>query len=131
MRSLAFISVALSLLLALAQDGGILGPTTSLQALGYSCDLSKCQLPNCNCASATPPGGLQPVSQTRPSLSLGLGLYLPDVPMIITDTLYLDLSRTSPSSSYSLPMMPSNPTLWIRSTNSSPNAKIQMGAQSK
>ncbi|KAF8204065.1 hypothetical protein BJ912DRAFT_941794 [Pholiota molesta] len=51
---------ALLPLLALAQDGSIDGPTSSAQAAGYSCDASKCQLPNCNCASTSPPGGLQP-----------------------------------------------------------------------
>jgi hypothetical protein len=48
--------------LVAAQDGGISGPTSSPQAAGYSCDASKCQLPNCNCASTSPPGGLKPVS---------------------------------------------------------------------
>lgn len=45
---------------ALAQDGSITGPTSSSQAAGYSCDASKCKLPNCNCASTDPPGGLDP-----------------------------------------------------------------------
>ncbi|KAI0304725.1 hypothetical protein BC826DRAFT_1100522 [Russula brevipes] len=45
---------------ALAQDGSIGGPTTSSEAAGYSCDTSKCKLPNCNCASTSPPGGLSP-----------------------------------------------------------------------
>jgi hypothetical protein len=55
---------ALTLLpwLIAAQDGSIDGPTSSAGAAGYSCDPSKCQLPNCNCASVNPPGGLQPVS---------------------------------------------------------------------
>ncbi len=53
---------ALLPLLSFAQDGGIDGPTSSADAAGYSCDASKCQLPNCNCASTTPPGGLDPVS---------------------------------------------------------------------
>ncbi|KAI0066583.1 hypothetical protein BV25DRAFT_1868240 [Artomyces pyxidatus] len=44
--------------LVVAQDGGITGPGTSPAAAGYSCDASKCQLPNCNCASTKPPGGL-------------------------------------------------------------------------
>lgn len=52
--------LALLPLLALAQDGGISGPTTSPDALGYSCDPTKCQLPKCNCASTSPPGGLKP-----------------------------------------------------------------------
>ncbi|KAJ3490417.1 hypothetical protein NLJ89_g11432 [Agrocybe chaxingu] len=51
---------ALLPLLALAQDGGITGPTTSPDAAGYSCDPSRCQLPNCHCASTSPPGGLDP-----------------------------------------------------------------------
>ncbi|KZT27524.1 hypothetical protein NEOLEDRAFT_1130497 [Neolentinus lepideus HHB14362 ss-1] len=46
--------------LVLAQDGSISGPTSSSNAAGYSCDTSKCQLPNCNCASTSPPGGLNP-----------------------------------------------------------------------
>ncbi|KIM69924.1 hypothetical protein SCLCIDRAFT_1207170 [Scleroderma citrinum Foug A] len=43
-----------------AQDGGITGPTTSTGAAGYNCDNTQCNLPNCNCASASPPGGLDP-----------------------------------------------------------------------
>lgn len=46
--------------LALAQDGSVTGATSSASAAGYSCDPSKCQLPNCNCASTSPPGGLSP-----------------------------------------------------------------------
>ena len=57
----------------LAQDEGTLsGPTSSAAAAGYSCDASKCQLPNCNCASTAPPGGLSPVSSSslgRPAAS--------------------------------------------------------------
>lgn len=46
-----------------AQDEGTLsGPTSSAAAAGYSCDPSKCKLPDCNCASTDPPGGLDPVS---------------------------------------------------------------------
>lgn len=52
--------VLLAPLLALAQDGGITGAQTSSAAAGYSCDPSQCKLPSCNCASVTPPGGLQP-----------------------------------------------------------------------
>ena len=62
MRSSALISVALSSVLVLAQDMEIMGTTTSPQTFGYSCDPSKCHLPDCNCASVSPPGGLQPVS---------------------------------------------------------------------
>jgi hypothetical protein len=47
-------------LLVLAQDGGIDGPTSSAAAAGYSCDATKCVLPNCACASTSPPGGLKP-----------------------------------------------------------------------
>ncbi|KAJ7589709.1 hypothetical protein C8J56DRAFT_826958 [Mycena floridula] len=47
-------------LLVKAQDGGITGAQTSADAAGYSCDSSQCKLPNCNCASLTPPGGLKP-----------------------------------------------------------------------
>jgi hypothetical protein len=43
-----------------AQDGGIDGAQSSPEAAGYSCDPSKCKLPNCNCASTNPPGGLKP-----------------------------------------------------------------------
>lgn len=53
---------ALLPLLVAAQDGGISGPTSSSGAAGYSCDPTKCKLPNCNCASTSPPGGLSPVS---------------------------------------------------------------------
>ncbi|KAF8555101.1 hypothetical protein OG21DRAFT_1508030 [Imleria badia] len=44
--------------LVAAQDGSISGPTTSISAASYSCDPDKCQLPKCNCASTSPPGGL-------------------------------------------------------------------------
>jgi len=47
-------------LLVFAQDGGITGPKSSTQAAGYSCDANKCKLPDCNCASPNPPGGLKP-----------------------------------------------------------------------
>ncbi|KAJ7589601.1 hypothetical protein C8J56DRAFT_1049242 [Mycena floridula] len=52
--------VILPLLAAAQDDGGISGAQTSADAAGYSCDASKCKLPTCNCASLTPPGGLQP-----------------------------------------------------------------------
>ncbi|EEB94940.1 hypothetical protein MPER_06170, partial [Moniliophthora perniciosa FA553] len=41
-----------------AQDGVVSGPQTSPEAAGYLCDASKCKLPSCNCASTSPPGGL-------------------------------------------------------------------------
>ena len=51
----------------LAQDEGTLsGPTSSASAAGYSCDATKCKLPDCNCASTDPPGGLDPVSTSDP-----------------------------------------------------------------
>lgn len=46
---------------ATAQDGSISGPQSSPEAAGYSCDPTQCKLPNCNCASTDPPGGLDPV----------------------------------------------------------------------
>ncbi|KAF7363099.1 hypothetical protein MVEN_00662300 [Mycena venus] len=52
--------LAISALLAVAQDGSIIGSTSSSVAAGYSCDASKCKLPSCNCASTSPPGGLNP-----------------------------------------------------------------------
>ncbi|KAF8999717.1 hypothetical protein BDZ89DRAFT_1027793 [Hymenopellis radicata] len=59
MLNVAFL-LSLSPLLALAQDGVITGPTSSVEAAGYSCDPSTCQLPDCHCASTDPPGGLDP-----------------------------------------------------------------------
>ncbi|KAK7464092.1 hypothetical protein VKT23_006253 [Stygiomarasmius scandens] len=47
-------------LVSAQEEGSISGPTTSSEAAGYSCDASKCQLPDCNCASTSPPGGLDP-----------------------------------------------------------------------
>ncbi|KZP04662.1 hypothetical protein FIBSPDRAFT_1054534 [Athelia psychrophila] len=55
-----FSALALVPVLVAAQDGGITGPTSSPAAAGYSCDPSQCKLPNCNCASTSPPGGLSP-----------------------------------------------------------------------
>jgi hypothetical protein len=51
-----------SLVSAQGDDGSISGPTSSPQAAGYSCDPTKCKLPSCNCASTSPPGGLNAVS---------------------------------------------------------------------
>jgi len=56
---------ALLPLLILAQDGSLDGPASSADSAGYSCDPSECRLPKCNCASAKPPGGLNPVSTLR------------------------------------------------------------------
>ncbi|KAK7063548.1 family 4 carbohydrate esterase [Favolaschia claudopus] len=55
---LSLVFFLLPILQALAQDGSISGATSSSAAAGYSCDASKCKLPNCNCASTSPPGGL-------------------------------------------------------------------------
>jgi len=56
-----FLLIALGPILGFAQDGSIGdSPLSSTEAAGYSCDASKCQLPNCNCASTSPPGGLKP-----------------------------------------------------------------------
>ncbi|KAF8324048.1 hypothetical protein DL93DRAFT_2049050 [Clavulina sp. PMI_390] len=41
-----------------AQDGSVTGPTSSPSAANYSCDASKCVLPNCRCASTDIPGGI-------------------------------------------------------------------------
>ncbi|KAF5385148.1 hypothetical protein D9615_000983 [Tricholomella constricta] len=57
---LPFTLLALTPILVFAQDGGIDGATTSVEAAGYSCDPSKCKLPDCNCASTSPPGGIKP-----------------------------------------------------------------------
>ena len=58
----AFVLLALFAGAFAQDDGSITGPTSSPEAAGYSCDASKCQLPNCHCASTDPPGGLDPVS---------------------------------------------------------------------
>lgn len=60
--SIALLAWSLCASVVYGQDGAVTGPTSSAQAAGYSCDTSKCQLPNCNCASTSPPGGLSPVS---------------------------------------------------------------------
>ncbi|KAK1229475.1 hypothetical protein PQX77_007473 [Marasmius sp. AFHP31] len=59
MVSFAWLVVSLASFVV-AQDGAISGAQTSPAAAGYSCDPSQCQLPKCNCASTSPPGGLQP-----------------------------------------------------------------------
>ncbi|ORZ08349.1 hypothetical protein BCR42DRAFT_455530 [Absidia repens] len=43
---------------AIAQEGAVAGGTQTASA--YSCDPNTCKLPNCLCASTSPPGGLQP-----------------------------------------------------------------------
>jgi len=64
MRLYAWALSALLPGIALAQDGGISGPVSSKAAARYSCDVNRCKLPNCNCASTSPPGGLNPVSDS-------------------------------------------------------------------
>lgn len=54
-------SLALLPLLGSAQDGSLTGPTTTPNGANYSCDATQCELPDCNCASQSPPGGLSPV----------------------------------------------------------------------
>ncbi|KAK0551057.1 hypothetical protein OC846_003435 [Tilletia horrida] len=41
-------------------EGQIVGNSAGASGAGYSCDPSKCKLPNCQCASTSPPGGLKP-----------------------------------------------------------------------
>ncbi|KAE9397435.1 hypothetical protein BT96DRAFT_957907 [Gymnopus androsaceus JB14] len=53
--SIALLAWSLCATVVVGQDGSVTGPTSSAQAAGYSCDPSKCQLPNCNCASTSPP----------------------------------------------------------------------------
>lgn len=48
-------------LVGYAQDGSLTGPTTTPGGANYSCDATLCKLPDCNCASTSPPGGLSPV----------------------------------------------------------------------
>ena len=60
-RSSLFSLVPTALLVARlvqAQDGSISGPGTTRQAAGYSCDPTKCVLPNCACASTSIPGNI-------------------------------------------------------------------------
>ncbi|KZT43850.1 hypothetical protein SISSUDRAFT_1039750 [Sistotremastrum suecicum HHB10207 ss-3] len=55
-----FLSFLYLPLFSVAQDGSITAPTSSAAAANYSCDATKCKLPDCNCASVNPPGGLSP-----------------------------------------------------------------------
>lgn len=43
---------------ALAQEGAVAGGVSTTSS--YTCDPNTCKLPNCLCASTSPPGGLQP-----------------------------------------------------------------------
>ncbi|KAF8661960.1 hypothetical protein AX16_001255 [Volvariella volvacea WC 439] len=58
--AIAAFFVAPPVLVVAQEEGSISGPTTSSEAAGYSCDSSRCQLPDCLCASTSPPGGLRP-----------------------------------------------------------------------
>ncbi|TNY20211.1 hypothetical protein DMC30DRAFT_417191 [Rhodotorula diobovata] len=42
------------------EGGALTGPVSSPESAGYSCDASQCKLPDCLCASTSPPGGLDP-----------------------------------------------------------------------
>ncbi|KAJ6617433.1 hypothetical protein B0H10DRAFT_1948335 [Mycena sp. CBHHK59/15] len=57
-RALLAALAPLLTLVAAQDDGSISGATSSTAAAGYSCDATKCKLPSCNCASTSPPGGL-------------------------------------------------------------------------
>jgi hypothetical protein len=61
------LSLLPTLLVSAQDDGSISGATSSSAAAGYSCDASKCKLPSCNCASTSPPGGLNAVRLFSPS----------------------------------------------------------------
>ncbi|EJD35732.1 hypothetical protein AURDEDRAFT_117259 [Auricularia subglabra TFB-10046 SS5] len=58
MNALIPLALAAATGLVAAQEGAISGPTTSHEAMHYSCDPTKCRLPSCACASTSPPGGL-------------------------------------------------------------------------
>ncbi|KZV90702.1 hypothetical protein EXIGLDRAFT_750510 [Exidia glandulosa HHB12029] len=57
-QSSTLLAALLAAAAVVAQEGNISGPTTSKDAMHYSCDPSSCKLPDCNCASTSPPGGL-------------------------------------------------------------------------
>ncbi|GAA5904460.1 hypothetical protein JCM8208_004199 [Rhodotorula glutinis] len=42
------------------EGGALTGPVSSPESAGYTCDPSQCRLPDCLCASTSPPGGLDP-----------------------------------------------------------------------
>ncbi|KAK0519622.1 hypothetical protein OC834_006186 [Tilletia horrida] len=43
-----------------AGEGSSVGQSAGASGAGYSCDPNQCKLPNCHCASTSPPGGLSP-----------------------------------------------------------------------
>lgn len=47
-------------LVSSGEGGGSNGPSSTPQSAGYSCDPNSCKLPSCQCASTSPPGGLNP-----------------------------------------------------------------------
>lgn len=60
MRSIALLASTYAILagVILAQDGSLTGPGSSQSAANYSCDATKCVLPDCACASTNIPGGI-------------------------------------------------------------------------
>ncbi|KAI9021455.1 hypothetical protein CLU79DRAFT_753375 [Phycomyces nitens] len=60
-RLLELFVLLISVYGVLCQEGaGVAGVTTAATAASYSCDPATCQLPNCLCASKTPPNGFAP-----------------------------------------------------------------------
>lgn len=55
----AFLAATFLVAPTLAQEGATPGGTQAASS-SYSCDPNTCKLPNCLCASTSPPGGLQP-----------------------------------------------------------------------
>jgi hypothetical protein len=130
--------------LSLAQDGSISGPTSSSDAAGYSCDTSACQLPKCNCASTSPPGGLSPVRNPflkstalsccpvssfilKEAIS-GFNHYrrLTSISRLDKFLILLVVRVMSPNLSSIPPTMPSNPTHLIQSISSLLSVRIRM-----
>ncbi|KAE8266226.1 hypothetical protein A4X09_0g6124 [Tilletia walkeri] len=46
--------------IATSGEGDVVGNSAGASGAGYSCDATKCKLPDCQCASTSPPGGLKP-----------------------------------------------------------------------
>ncbi|WAR54500.1 hypothetical protein PtB15_18B244 [Puccinia triticina] len=47
-------------LVSSGEGGATNGPSSTPQSAGYTCDPNSCKLPSCQCASTSPPGGLNP-----------------------------------------------------------------------
>ncbi|OAV86694.1 hypothetical protein PTTG_10998, partial [Puccinia triticina 1-1 BBBD Race 1] len=47
-------------LVSSGEGGATNGPLSTPQSAGYTCDPNSCKLPSCQCASTSPPGGLNP-----------------------------------------------------------------------